>query len=133
MMHRRTPKGFFCLATGLLVCLLMAGCGRGEDAAVPIELTMQETTPRVGPATLRFSLTDTQTGQPVSGADVRVEGNMTHPGMAPSLAEATEVAPGEYEAEMNYTMRGDWYLLFDIRLADGQTLTRQVEVPGVTE
>lgn len=123
------------LISGLLLLgLVLAGCGSGNDATAAIELTLEEqATPHVGPATVRFRLDDTQTGQPVTGAAIKVEGNMTHPGMAPSLAEATEVAAGTYEAEINYTMRGDWYLFFDIRLADGQTLTRQVDVPGVTE
>lgn len=118
----------------LFVGLLVSGCRGEEDATTPIELTIEEQTPhQVGPATILFSLTDTLTGQPVTNAEVQVESNMTHPGMAPSQAEAVEVAPGDYEAPLDFTMPGDWYLLFDIRLPDGQTLTRQVNVAGVTE
>jgi hypothetical protein len=122
------------VAGGLLVSLLGAGCGKEKDAS-PIKLILQEELipHRVGPATIRFTLTDTLSGQPVTNAAVQVEGNMTHPGMAPVQAEAIEVAPGDYEAPLDFTMEGDWYLLFDIRLPDGQTLTRQVNVEGVTE
>lgn len=119
---------------GLIVSLLATGC-RNEGDDSPIELTLQEehTPHQVGPATIRFSLTDTLMGQPVAKAEIHVEGNMTHPGMAPSQAEAIELAPGDYEAALDFSMQGDWYLLFDIRLPDGQTLTRQVNVVGVIE
>jgi len=115
--------------------LLVTGCSREEEATAHIKLTLQEELmpPRVGRATIQFSLTNKQTRQPVTNAEIQVEGNMTHPGMAPSRAEAIEVAPGDYEAPLDFTMQGDWYLFFDIRLPDGQTLTRQVNVDGVTE
>lgn len=135
MTRRRTWVAVHWMVVGgLLVSLLVAGCRKEEDAS-PIKLILQEELipHRVGPATIRFSLTDTLSGQPVTNAAVQVEGNMTHPGMAPSQAEAIEVAPGDYEAPLDFTMQGDWYLLFDIRLPDGQTLTRQVNVEGVKE
>lgn len=62
---------------------------------------------------------------------MKVEGNMAHPGMAPVLAEAREVAPGRYESSMQFTMAGDWIVLVDARLRDGRTVHRELQVQGV--
>jgi hypothetical protein len=56
---------------------------------------------------------------------------MSHPGMKPVLATAREVAPGQYEAALELTMAGDWYLLVEARLRDGRTLHRQIDLRGV--
>jgi hypothetical protein len=85
--------------------------------------------PRVGP--VQVSLTLTEGGQPVADAEVRLEGNMSHPGMAPVFSETSEVAPGRYEAPLDLTMAGDWFLLAQITLRDGRSLSRTSQLPGV--
>lgn len=70
-------------------------------------------------------------GLPVHDATVKVEGDMTHPGMVPSFADAREVAPGTYRADLDLTMAGDWIVLVDARLADGQTVQRTLSLPTV--
>lgn len=70
-------------------------------------------------------------GRPQPGADVRIEANMTHPGMAPVLARAREVTPGRYEAELALDMAGDWYFLVAARGTDGRVTERTIAVPGV--
>lgn len=66
--------------------------------------------PAIGPAPLQVRLTDT-TGAGVTGAAVRVEGDMTHAGMVPVLTEAQEVGDGVYQADdMRFTMAGDWII-----------------------
>ncbi len=70
-------------------------------------------------------------GQPLTGAQVELEGNMTHAGMVPVLATAAEVEPGQYRAELEFTMGGDWFILVRATLADGRSLEEQVDVPGV--
>jgi hypothetical protein len=87
--------------------------------------------PRTGAATLSLTLTDASSGRPLRGAEVKVEGDMTHPGMEPVLSTAREVAPGRYEAPFKLTMAGDWVLLINGRLRDGRTFERQVTLPGV--
>jgi hypothetical protein len=62
---------------------------------------------------------------------MRLEGNMSHPGMRPVFGTAREVAPGTYEAPLELPMGGDWFLLVDATLPDGGTLHRQVDLPGV--
>jgi hypothetical protein len=70
-------------------------------------------------------------GQPVAGARLRVEGHMTHPGMAPATAALRETAAGTYEAPLTFTMAGDWVLVLEGALDDGRALRRQLSVPGV--
>jgi hypothetical protein len=64
---------------------------------------------------------------PLEGAEVRVEGNMSHAGMVPVLATAQEEAPGIYAvSDFRFTMAGDWILTTRATLPDGrwaQTLT----------
>jgi hypothetical protein len=103
------------------------------DAAPEIVLQWKLTPapPTAGPIRLSLSLTDRKTGRPIQGAEVRLEGNMSHPGMEPLFATAREVSPGRYEAGMELTMGGDWVLLMDARLRDGRTAHRELALPGV--
>ena len=65
------------------------------------------------------------------GARIKLEGNMSHPGMSPVFADALEVAPGEYRANMELSMPGDWIILVHLTLPDGSRLERQFEIKGV--
>lgn len=88
-------------------------------------------TPKLGVVPVVVYVLDGDTG--VSGATVKVTGDMTHAGMAPVLADAVETEPGLYRADaFAFTMAGDWIITTDVGLADGDE--RQVEtsvtVPG---
>lgn len=120
------------LLLGLCLGATLAGCRVAAEAQTGI-LVAHEITPQppaVGPATVVFKVTD-EAGRALTGAKTKVEGNMSHAGMAPVFAEAGEVAPGRYEARLEFTMGGDWLLLVDLDLPDGRRLQRQVEVKGV--
>jgi hypothetical protein len=77
-----------------------------------------------------LTLTDAA-GRPVTGASIRVEGNMNHAGMKPVFADAHEGEAGRYTASLEFSMGGDWFLLVTGTLADGRKLERQIEVRGV--
>ena len=51
--------------------------------------------------------------------------------MKPVFADAREVEPGKYEAALELTMGGDWFVVVNGTLADGRKLKRKVDVPGV--
>jgi hypothetical protein len=88
--------------------------------------------PEVGrPATVSLKVIDFLTSKPVSGARVRLEGNMTHAGMTPVFAEAKELEPGRYRATLEFTMAGDWVVLVHAALPDGRKFERQFDVKGV--
>ncbi|MCB9761118.1 MAG: FixH family protein [Alphaproteobacteria bacterium] len=118
--------------TRWLLPALLAGCTGGADTTAALDFTSEITpTPnRVGPATLSFTLAE-PSGTPVTGAQAKVEANMTHPGMVPVFATSTEPAPGRYEVPFEFTMGGDWYLLVDATLPDGRAFHRQIDVPAV--
>jgi hypothetical protein len=122
----------------LLLAALAAGPGAGcrppetpetDAAEVTLRWTLSPDPPVTG--TARLSLRLAEGGRPVSGAEVRVEGNMSHPGMQPILAAAREVAPGVYATDLELTMAGDWLVLVDARLRDGRTVHRRIELRGV--
>jgi len=129
--HGLRSAGGFLL--GLAACLIAGGCQPPADAAaqIALEWTVTPDPPAAGTARFSLTLTDTATRQPVRGAEVRLEGNMSHPGMKPVFSTAREVAPGRYEAPVELTMAGDWVILVDAALADGRSFERQVSLPGV--
>ncbi len=130
---RLTTKRWRWLGLLLLTLLtLVAGCRRsGQDLSdVGVSLVVNPNPPQVGKALVTLMLSDSA-GQPITGAKVEFEGNMSHAGMAPTLAQPTEVAPGRYEAPLEFNMAGDWFILVRATLPDGRKLERQVDVPGV--
>jgi hypothetical protein len=120
------------LLVALAVGTPLAGCRKGAEAQTDI-LIAHEIAPQpplVGGATVSLKVTD-ESGRGVTGAKIKIEGNMSHPGMAPVFAEAWEVEPGRYQAHLAFNMSGDWVLLIDLTLPDGRKLQRQLEVKGV--
>jgi hypothetical protein len=76
-------------------------------------------------------VTQPSTGKPITGANVRLEGNMSHAGMEAVFAETTEVEPGLYRTNMEFTMAGDWLLSVYVTLREGLHVDRQFEIKGV--
>ena len=117
----------------LLPVLAAVGCtgGAGDATAdIKAEFKLQPDPPRVGPADVTLLLTD-KDGKPVKGATLKLEGNMNHAGMKPEFADAKEVEPGKYEAKLELTMGGDWYVEVTGNLSDGRKLKKKFDVPGV--
>jgi hypothetical protein len=114
-----------------ILLLVLAGCRPPSDPSPEVSLrwTAQPEPPTTGLLTLSLDLSERR--QPVQGAEVRVEGTMTHPGMAPVSATAAETSPGRYVGRMDLSMAGDWVFLVDARLRDGRTLHRRIDLPGV--
>jgi hypothetical protein len=82
------------------------------------------------PIVVRLTLRD-RDQKPVTGAHLRLEGLMSHPGMAPVTATVTERGNGEYEAPLQFTMAGDWILLVTGELPGGTPIRKQIEINGV--
>jgi hypothetical protein len=120
------------LLLALSLLLALAGCSRGAgdlpDVGVVLELSPRP--PRIGPVTAIVTLKDAA-GQPIQNAQVEVEGNMSHAGMVPVLGQAIEISPGRYQAQLEFTMGGDWFILVRASLPDGRPLQRSIPVPGV--
>jgi hypothetical protein len=112
--------------------LLASECPKpaGPQSGVAIEYGISPQPARVGPAILTVKLHDTA-GEPIPGARVSLEADMSHPGMAPVFDEAREGAPGEYQGALDFPMPGDWVVLIRVTLRDGRKLERQMSVPGV--
>jgi hypothetical protein len=122
----------------LLVLLPICGCREAEppgDPGLILELGISPTPPAVGPARLIISLRDTL-GNPVDGADVRVEGNMSHAGMVPVTGTAMVQGPGLYVLpDFRFTMAGGWMLTVTARLPDGREAStrRNTNVVGAPQ
>ena len=125
----------------LALGLVWAGCRApraGEDLppsdpGIRLEARVAPTPYRTGIAHFAVTLTDAKTNGPLAGARVRLEGNMTHPGMVPVEATAEEGKPGVYEAPVDLNMAGDWIFLIEATLPDGRRAQAQVDLPNVAE
>ena len=115
---------------GLLLPLLVLPACRGDstaqDPGILLEVAISPTPPGVGPARLIITVRDTL-GGPLVGAEIHVEGNMSHAGMAPVTATAVEQGEGLYAVpDFTFTMAGDWTLTVSATLPDGRrTLVRK--------
>ncbi len=118
-------------ATALLVLALPGCSGRTiEEGGFSIELETVPNPPSIGQTLLRLRLRE-PSGAHLTGARVRVEGNMNHAGMVPEFADAEETAPGMYEGLLELTMGGDWFLVVTARVDDGRVLEEIIELPRV--
>ena len=122
------------LALAALALVALTGCQRASqqspaDQAPEISaiLAVDPEPALVGPATLSVQLSDAS-GAPVEGATVSLKGDMSHAGMQPVLAGATETAGGVYEAPWVWTMSGDWFVTVTAMLSDGRTLLRRFDL-----
>jgi hypothetical protein len=111
---------------------IVQGCrdrtGSSSDLTLEHEISPQPA--RVGPVTITLRLMDAA-GTPVTGALLKLEGNMSHAGMAPVFADANETEPGRYRSTLELSMAGDWHVLVKITLPDNRKLERQFEIKGV--
>jgi hypothetical protein len=109
-----------------------AGCGRRHPAGPSLDVSwsLSPQSPIVGPATLTVTIRH-PTGALVKGARVRLEGHMSHPGMAPVVADGVERTPGVYDVSFAFPMQGDWVLLVSAALADGGRIERRIDVANV--
>jgi hypothetical protein len=122
------PRLFLVL---LLFTLFTPACRRtapNSDITFKYEVTPQP--PRVGAMTIDLQLVDAK-GQVVSGAHVETEGNMSHAGMSPVSGVAREIENGKYRVTLPLTMAGDWIILVNATLANGEHVQHQIELNGV--
>lgn len=116
-----------------MAACLAACAGQGADSkGITASWTLDPAPPAIGRDTVtRITLRDSATDTPVGGARLQLEGHMSHPGMTPVITSVAERSPGEYEAQLRFSMTGDWVLVLTGELADGARVTKQLEVVGV--
>lgn len=114
-----------------LLVVITAGCAKSALQR-SIVMSDEQVSPRplhTGPITVNFKLADAS--KPVTHAQVSLEGDMTHAGMAPVFGDAHELSPGQYEGQLTLSMGGDWVVLMHITLPDGKKAEEQMNLPGV--
>jgi hypothetical protein len=116
--------------------LLAAASCRGDepppDLPVSVRISVAPTPPVVGPGLVVVEIHDLE-GNPVEGAEVRVEGLMTHAGMVPVTEEAVSTGGGRYRVEaFPFEMGGDWILRVHLLLPTGEQGYRDREIRVVS-
>ena len=123
------PPGRTAGAAGACL-LLLASCARSEDT--PPHLTIGWTPlPTVGRESVAEIQLNEAMARPLTGARLRLEAFMTHPGMAPVSAVVEEQGNGHYRARLRFTMAGDWVVRLQGTAADGRRVEVQQEVRSV--
>lgn len=125
--HHAWRPGLALLVAGLLT----SDCGRpSSDQHPQLVWTLSPAQSVVGPAVLSVQLHQ-PSGAPATGATVTLEAHMSHAGMGPVLASATEPTPGLYALPFTFTMPGDWVLLVSTVLPDGTRVEQRIDVANV--
>lgn len=111
---------------GIFLLLLIACGGRNSqqtnDDDIRLIVAIGSTT--VGQTSLIVTVTDAA-GSPINNATISVKGDMSHAGMVPVLAEATNAENGVYEMPFEWTMGGDWVVTVEATLSDGRSTSQQ--------
>ncbi len=135
MFSQKTIQALIILTVALLA---IAGCSRGDDSNdvsasdVHMSILTEPAPPAMGPATISVSLADDD-GDPVTGATLTLEGNMSHAGMQPVFEDLEEVEDGVYEtSDFEFTMGGDWILTVSGELENGEEISQTVDLSGVS-
>ncbi len=124
---RITPS----ILLALTVCVIVAACTRPAQARdLKFEWTLTPARVSVGSARLQLRVLDAA-GGPVRGAQLHIEAQMAHPGMMPLVVVATERSEGLYEAELQFSMGGDWILIVEGSLSNGARVHHRIDVPNV--
>lgn len=129
-MPQKNARGTNRIISLCLLCLFVVGCRNHSSVDVRITPEVAPQPPRVGQVTITLRVIDSS-GKPVTAARVRLEGNMSHAGMVPAFADAAEIEPGRYRANMELLMSGDWIVLVHMTLPGGEKVDRQFEIKGV--
>ena len=125
-MHRRShlaPRRAAPLLAVLVGAAFLASCrppeGKATRAAdAPVVVVRLDGPARVGVVPLVVEVT--AAGAPVTGAVVKVTGDMTHAGMQPVTAAAVETGDGGYRAAgFAFAMAGDWVVTADVTTPAG--------------
>ena len=130
---RRLARWAAFLCALAAISVLVAGCGRIQQTPAAAQdgytMTMvaQPSPPVVGDGTLVVTLRD-PAGNPVTGARLQIEGNMSHAGMKPSFGKVTGEDAGRYTVAIPWTMGGDWYVDIKATLADGRVIARRFPI-----
>jgi hypothetical protein len=105
-----------------ILALLGTACALGAcrpASTVDIAWSLDQEPASTGTSALVSVVLTRDAGDPISGAQLSLEGHMSHPGMAPVVAPMTERAGGRYEARLPLTMTGEWLLVVSGTLPDG--------------
>lgn len=131
MARRKDDARVVCYMLFMLLCAVLAGCGRTQQADATISLKVAQS--KVGTTPVDVQLHDSK-GEPVSGASVKLRGDMTHAGMQPVLVTMDDLGNGQYRAaNFPFGMAGDWVLTVDADLPDGKHVERMFDVRDVKE
>jgi hypothetical protein len=126
------PPGLPALMLAIAAGCVASACARDAPLArdVSIAPAWSPSPPVVGTARLTLRVLDAAR-TPVTGAQLKVESHMSHPGMPPLLTTPVERAPGVYDTDVQFTMRGDWILVVSGQLADGSRVHQRIDVRDV--
>jgi len=119
----------------ILTCVVQAawvmGCRADPSDQFTAEWMIDPSPPAAGGDLIVLVTLRDNAQMPVLGAQLHLEGQMSHPGMAPVVTDFKERGGGVYEGHLKLTMAGDWTLVATGELRGGVRLVKQLDLPGV--
>ena len=119
---------YFILA--LLLTAFLAACGASKSSASDFNVKLVAAPEGRNGNYLMVNVTD-KNGQPVTDAKVGLQGDMTHAGMMPVIADpvsddADGAADGVYHVPFAFNMAGDWIITVSID-RNGKVETQEIK------
>jgi hypothetical protein len=108
----------------LVAALVLVACRPEGGASLDARVTIDPPAPQVGNVRV-----EVVTSRELDLVRVEVVGDMTHAGMIPVEAVASELEPGQWVVEsFTFTMAGDWVITVTGTARDGSKRDREVRV-----
>ena len=123
----------FALTVAACASMAAAGCRSDPSGQIDAEWTLDPSPPVAGSDVLIHVTLRDNAKMPVRGAKLRLEAQMSHPGMAPVISDLLERGGGVYDAHVKLTMAGDWTLVVTGELSNGVRITKPLDLPGVRQ
>jgi len=126
----RAPARGRLVAAASVGLVLLAACAAPQGPAPHLTIHWTPDPAAGAESVAEIQLNDAM-ARPVTGARLRLEAFMAHPGMAPVAATVDEQGRGRYRARVRFTMAGEWVVRVQGTRSDGRGIDLQEDVRRV--
>lgn len=105
-----------------LIFVSLIGCSRTPSDDPRLTMSLEQTPSTMGVQTIVLVINDGAT--PLDNAKVQIEATMTHAGMPSQIVQMQPLGAGKYQANIDFSMLGEWVLIVNVTEANGAVMQR---------
>ncbi|XSG75907.1 FixH family protein [Herpetosiphon llansteffanensis] len=105
-----------------LLFVSLIGCSRTPSDDPRLTMSLEQTPSTMGVQTIVLVINDGAT--PLDNAKVQIEATMTHAGMPSQIVQMQALGAGKYQANIDFSMLGEWVLIVNVTEANGAVMQR---------